>query len=535
MESRELTENIKKLVGEYQVWHEEIQPKESGSFIVVDEVAARVASFYEKIRSILDWREEHLLRKTAIERILKRRMLFGQNGTDFAEPFLHELIRGGHFPNNRIEIQKIDEVQKIINKHLFLIDQNQALSHAEAPEKLEGWVLSIAACEIEEVLAPRKRERALIEFMAQDLVEKVNVEDRNHVVTLTEREKFLQLYVAVERALFKLDNPIITYHLLEKFYPDWRNASQETLTNVAQNLGMIHQSIEKILAHSLSERFYRLAERQDTIYLILGDILSENVPAFLDTAAKPESFELEIQKTYTTRLKSLSKKVRRAAVYSTLSVFFSKVFVALLVEIPFDRYITHELRLSPLVASVAIPSFLMLALVMSTRTSTQENFQKLMMGIMKITYGTERKETFTIVIPRLRKSMLNFFVGLVYWLSFFGSFGLIIWALRRYDFSAMSIAIFLMFISLVAFAGTKIRQRAKELMVTDERGGMLNGIFDVFSLPMIQVGKWLSGQLVKYNLLVVIFNFLVEAPFQVFVEFIEQWRSFLKEKKEEIH
>jgi len=32
-----------------------------------------------------------------------------------------------------------------------------------------------------------------------------------------------------------------------------------------------------------------------------------------------------------------------------------------------------------------------------------------------------------------------------------------------------------------------------------------------------------------------VLNFLIEAPFQIFVEFLEQWRSFLREKKEEIH
>src|SRR3990167_6661972 len=70
--------------------------------ITVDEVAARVASFYEKIRGIVDWREEHLLRKTAIERVIKRRMLLngsglsGEDGAEAAEQFLKELIRGGH-------------------------------------------------------------------------------------------------------------------------------------------------------------------------------------------------------------------------------------------------------------------------------------------------------------------------------------------------------------------------------------------------------------------------------------------------------
>jgi len=71
-------------------------------------------------------------------------------------------------------------------------------------------------------------------------------------------------------------------------------------------------------------------------------------------------------------------------------------------------------------------------------------------------------------------------------------------------------------------------------MVEPIREGFLYNIFDIFSLPMIQVGRWLSGKLVRYNFLVLVLNFLIEVPFQMFVEFLEQWRSFLREKKDEI-
>jgi len=47
------------------------------SKIHVDEIASKVAKFYEKIRKIVDWKEENLLRRNAIERILKR-SLFGE-------------------------------------------------------------------------------------------------------------------------------------------------------------------------------------------------------------------------------------------------------------------------------------------------------------------------------------------------------------------------------------------------------------------------------------------------------------------------
>jgi len=50
-----------KLIGKYQNWYCSLQPKETQdtTTIHVDEVASRVAAFYEKIRGLVDWREEH--------------------------------------------------------------------------------------------------------------------------------------------------------------------------------------------------------------------------------------------------------------------------------------------------------------------------------------------------------------------------------------------------------------------------------------------------------------------------------------------
>jgi len=177
----------------------------------------------------------------------------------------------------------------------------------------------------------------------------------------------------------------------------------------------------------------------------------------------------------------------------------------------------------------------MLLLVWSAQTSTAQNFQRVMIEVMKISRVTEKRDSYKILPPTLRRGSTVAFVYFAYFFTFVFSFGGLIWLLQKLNFSLFTTIIFIAFISLVSFAGTKIRQRARELMVEPEKAGIIINIFDVLSLPMIQVGKWLSSQFVKYNVIVLIFNFLIEVPFQMFVEFVEQWRNFLKEKKDEIH
>ena len=81
----------------------------------------------------------------------------------------------------------------------------------------------------------------------------------------------------------------------------------------------------------------------------------------------------------------------------------------------------------------------------------------------------------------------------------------------------------------------KIRESAKELVVEERKETILQGFVEIFSIPILRMGKWLSNQWSKYNIIVIFLNSLIDMPFQLFVEFFEHWRSFLKEKKEEIH
>ena len=90
----ELSSRIQKLIEQYAAWRRSLEPAGEGvQVITVDEVASKVAAFYEKIRGIVDWREEHLLRKMAIHRILHRRLLLTENPGEVAEPLLQELVR----------------------------------------------------------------------------------------------------------------------------------------------------------------------------------------------------------------------------------------------------------------------------------------------------------------------------------------------------------------------------------------------------------------------------------------------------------
>ena len=225
----------------------------------------------------------------------------------------------------------------------------------------------------------------------------------------------------------------------------------------------------------------------------------------------------------------------RAAFYSTLSIFLTKILTAFAIEVPFDKYVTGQFDYLTIGMSVLIPPLLMIFLIASIRPPSKQNAEMVVLEVMKIAYERERKDIYEVRSRRKRGFVLNSIMTLLYLASFVASFGFLAWGLRRFGFSVLSIIIFLIFISLISFAGAKIRQRAKELVVEREKDSSLFILFDLFSIPIIRVGRWLSGQWVKYNAIALLFNSLLDMPFQIFVEFLEHWRSFLKEKKEEVH
>lgn len=537
-----ISQPTQKLIERYQQWNQSLRPKEGSPTIHVDEVASKVAAFYEKIRGVIDWREEHLLKTGAIERMLKRR-LFGQmdiangnfQGEKVAESFVLELIRGGIFPNDKIEEVKIKKIQEIIDKYVYIAN-NGPKNPQKSKLRLYHWLSSIAACEIEDELNPSTKESALIAYMYGLMKEKIMInESVMKLKGALQEEKNIQIYIAVQKSLFKLDSQAISYHLLKYKYQNWQNLSHEELSKISNDIFTIWQEIEKDLNHPLADKIYQICERYDTPYLILGDIIAQDSDSAKEKISDPESLETLTRKAYTSRLKTLKLRLGRAAFYATVSIFITKIALALAVEIPLDKYLLGDFNYLAIAIDAFFPPLLMFFLIITIKPPKKENLELVIMELMKLVYPRAKEEIYEIRIDRKRGFIISSLVSLVYALSFIVSLGIIILCLYKLNFPIISYFIFIIFISLIAFTGTRLRQRSKELHVAQEKEGFLTIVLDLFALPLVQLGKWLMAKWKKYNIIAAIFNALIDMPFSIFVEFLEQWRYFLKEKKGKIH
>lgn len=530
----ELSAETKNLVEEYKRWYNrEINKEIKEPAIEVDEVASKVALFYEKVREVVDWKEEQLLRRSAIERILNRKLMFGEN-EETARGLIVELVRGGHLPNNKIPEAKSKEVAKILKKYIYIVEKVKNSVNKNQESDFSKWMISLMAVEIEECLDRPTREKALINYMTEVMSERIKISSEwQRVEPSFEQNKKIFVFVATQRALFNLDDIVISFYLLEKFY-SWVSLTENQFDDFSNKILDIKSKIERFLAHPLQEKIYNVCEKHDTAFLLVHDVLSKNpnkIEANLNNSSEIESLVTE---AYQSRFNKLKASLKRAAVYATASIFLSKMVLALAIEVPIDKYL-NEFNYQTLGINVFFPPLLMAFLILSIRPPQKINLQKALMGVMKLIYQNNKEEFYLIRKPIKAGLILKSFVFGFYALSFIISFGVIFWVLlERLNFSLPSAIVFIIFISLISFVGIRLRQRSRELTIEEEKEGFLGTIKDIFSLPIIRLGKWLSYELQKHNFLTVFFNVMIDTPFQAFVEFVEQLRYFIKEKKEEI-
>lgn len=500
--------------------------------IKVHAAISRMAFIYEKVRNAIDYKDEHLLRKNAIERMIKRRLYTEEKRVNLGRLVLTEIIRARYLPNNTIPERVIGEVDTIINKYLPILDAVAPNRLTKARREASNWILALLATEIEHHLVPPIQDDALVECMYSVMRQDVDLAE--HIVDPVERD--LQVYLAIHRALIKSDEAILRHHLFHFFVPAWKHATPEVVREVIENFWGVKESIDAQIRHPFGDRLLRFIRRFSILFTILRDVIDEDPKNFSDLVANPQAFEEKVRTACAAKYKKSQMRLRRSYIRAIIYIFFTKMLLALFLEFPYDKWIIHTTHYLPLIANILFHPTVMLVIAVSIRMPTKKNTDRIVEFIRKI--ATQEPEPGFIYKKRKifkRSRFVEYFFNVVYLLAFLVSFGLIIGLLKVFAFNFASGVIFIMFLTLISFFGVKIRNEVKELVIVDEKDNLVTILIDFFSIPILRVGQWISSKTPKINLFVFVLDFIIEAPFKIFIEVIEDWVSFQREKKEELY
>lgn len=507
---------IRELVAKVEAAEEAHARNPRGEVLEVGTIIARAASFYEKLRYLIDYREEHTIRRAALERILRRRV-FIERKAESALILLQELVDGKYISRELATEEVARETDAIIAKFLELS------RFANANGAVTRRLISFAATEIDSCISPV--EYAIEHESAEALYKSL----KGHVSAYGASQEQVngQLYCAAWRSLFGVDDDRLGYALWLLYVPDWR--SSVNLEEVAGKLSAIIRSIRADIEGELQWQIAPKIKNESIYFRIIHRALEVHRGAaghILDTPSELEAFTREfLEQMY----EKENERIQKSGIRAVLYLFVTKMAVALVAELPYEWFILREINYFALSVNILFHPLLLFGLTRGAGSLNEANTEAIVQGLHGMLYEGKTRAI------RVRSGYSRFALafGFAYLLLFFLVFGTVIGFLQLLGFNPVSITLFLFFLALVSYFAFRIRYRARRWKVV--RGsGTFAILAGVLAVPIVRVGEWLSRTFSSINVFVLILDFIIETPFKKLLHFSNEFLLYLREKGEEI-
>ena len=493
--------------------------------INVNPFVSEIATWYERLRNVMDYREKEVARRAAIERILKRRLIFGGDGEKIAGPLIRELLWARYFPDSSITENEVSKVAKIIDLYLELREEiiNKRLHNIDT----DGLIYQLLSSRIEIMLNKNRDIDRISNFIFHIL-------KQNIIITDDKKEnKDIQVFIAIRRTFAKDDRAFLYYHLFDQYFGE---LNDHNLPKVVSNFRDGYQEVTRQLNYKLKDRIASYVKKELPPFLIFGDVMQRQRGEIRSLIKDTKKFQEVIYKTAGVRYRTIKDKVQRAIIRAVIFILLTKFVFAFSVEAAYDNLFLGRIAWVPIAINIFVPPFLMVIASLLIKTPDRRNTKRIYDRILNILSHDEPTLGRPLVLslrPDRRHPILNTIFMLLGWVAFVLSFGFIIFILSSLDFSIASTAIFIFFMAMIAFFTYRISQTARSYTV-EEKPGLFAPIFDFFFMPIIRLGRGLTEGLSQLNVFIYIFDYLIETPFKEIFRFLEQWFFFLQTKREEL-
>ncbi len=341
-----------------------------GTRIDVHAAVSRFAVLYERIRTAIDYKDEHLLRKAAILRILKRQLVLERDAEAVASNVIRELISAGYFPNNELPESLIRDVADPVSKY-----QSIERTRIGSPSHL-AWLRRVIASEIEELLVDSRREKALVALLYERLVDRLRV---TGAMKIDEIDLRLQIYLACHRAFLKSDEDTLSYKLLRAYLPEWLRPPEwvENSVAVAERLVGVERRIHASLRHPLGPRIQRAVKPWAVSFQLLVEALAEKPEEAAHLIDHPESLRAVVARLADRQYRVAKGKLRRGAFRAIIYIFVTKMLIAFALEVPIEKALYGETSVPTLAVNLLFPPVMMFIVALFIRIPGRENTERL--------------------------------------------------------------------------------------------------------------------------------------------------------------
>lgn len=495
--------------------------------ISVNPLVAELATWYEKFRTAIDYREDEVILRSTIERILKRRLILGGSGKSVAAPLIRELIWARYFPDSSVPESLVIEVAEVIDLYLdleILINKKHRINQGLVNE----WILNLLSSEIEHILKPNDSKDIMSNFIFRIFKNRVTITDDS------EETRDLQVFIATRRAYASDDLAFLRYHLFKQYVD---KLDKDNLDKVAENFPKAVTGIQYQFRYPAKDRIYTYIKNQVIPFLILDDVLRKHRGKAYSLVADEDLLNSEILSACNARYKNISGKVRRAIMRSVIFIFCTKAVFALFVEGTFERLIYGHTIWSSIAINTLTPPILMIMVGLLIKSPGRDNSMRILRKINTILYDDQPQLDQPLIVKKKpsRTGPALWVVFILLWLTTFGvSFGAVIFILTKLQVNPVSQGVFIFFLAIVSFVAYRINRTANMYTMKERKDNVRSVFFNFFFLPVIQVGRRLTMAISQINIILFIFDFIIETPFKGIFAFFEQWFLFLRTQREKL-
>lgn len=479
-----------------------------------------LTSAYEQLRNAAENTEEHLLLQNAIRRYYRQLLLTrDRNGLGTSSDELAvELTLAGYLPNDSLTQVQVKTINQLAVQYGELLG---GLKKHHAPsETAMRWVLDMLSVTIEHELSDHSDTDVFMQFSYEYF--RATIDPHKLFKDAVPKDYDIALFMAVHRALLKSDMAVIRADLIRRY---------QILPSQPKRFIMMSKHIDDVLAAHLVDKLYRLIDRQAAPERIIRRMLHEGVPVRNLLEHKSQflsAFETQVDREYS----QVGERIKRAIVRSIIFLFITKVIIGIAVEVPYDYLLHGHIIWFPLIVNLLFPPLYMALLSLTLGLPGLANTRALSDRISAVLYaGEARLQLHASQTIGRKKSKL---FSLSYTIFGIALTALISWGLLSIGFSPLHILIFFIFLSTASFLGFRLSRMVRELEVVSSQQTGFTFIRDLFYLPFVVIGQWLSDKYAQVNIVTLVLDMVIELPLKTILRLVRQWAVFINAKKDEI-
>lgn len=492
--------------------------------------ARSAGKLYEKARLAIDYQEEHLLRRNAIIRIIKRYAGSDTTISQIADRLIRELIWAQYLPNKQIPVSFTDKLIMIFDKYEPLLRSIDDFDEVDKDYAFD-WLLEALSTEIEYALSSPIHEEATVSYMYEEMRERIEWDERYE---LTDEQKDLFTYIAVHKALLKSDLATLRFRVMSIYYPNWPgDAPKHLVHEIESNLLCIMETVDNQIQNEVVEKLTILLRRRSGLFRTFTEAISEKPQELPGMLSHPEKIDKLLIKALKIRTAKFRNRLRRTVLRSVTLLLITKALSAIIFEFPYQWIFTERENYAPVIVNIFFTPFLLAILALTVSIPQKRNEADYISALRALLVGADHN-LINIRMKVKRISTLDIMFNLFYLITYLIVYGGTAIILHMIGFHWLSNISFLIFLSLVAFLGIRIRLSTKDIIINEARRGIFGFLFDFFMIPVVRFGRWLSVNVQKINVFVYFFDFILEAPIKVAIRVFDSWTDFIHEKREEL-